>query len=77
MAIKLNRKAPVRISLVVLTVALYLVTLYIVAVSVDLDQVQVFDLLKWIIGVIGAAIAGDTWRPSGHAKPAMRVAASE
>lgn len=59
----LSRRFPVRASLVVL--AVFFVVFNIVAPHVGVPASD--DVVIAVIALIGTAIAGDTWRPSGHA----------
>lgn len=71
----LPRVFPVRVSLVVTSVALFLFVGWLQAVyGVDLSE-----LYKWLVGVIGVTVLGDTWRPSGWTRetpPAVEVQAT-
>lgn len=62
---ELKRTAPVRVSLVAVNVALFVFV--VVAIGIwDVPAGETFQGLMWVSGVIGAAILGDTWRPSGR-----------
>lgn len=72
---KLNRKMGVRVGFVLIAVICYFATL---AVLVTYPGVVAEDMtwsaLEWLIGAIGAAVLGDTVRPSGMTASAFRVA---
>lgn len=72
---KLNRKMGVRVGFVLIAVVCYFSTL---AVLVTFPGVVAQDMtwsaLEWLVGVIGAAVLGDTVRPSGMKASAFNVA---
>lgn len=57
----LGRTLPVRVSLIVIAIVLFLFVGYLHAAY----QVDMSELYKWLVGTIIVGIAGDTWRPSG------------
>jgi hypothetical protein len=61
LATSLNRKAPVRLSLVALASALFVITLVLEGVW----GVQGQETLKWFLGFLATAVGCDTVRPSG------------
>jgi hypothetical protein len=63
--VKIDRRLPVRVSLVVLNIALFVFTMVAIG-KLDIPASEAVEALMWCSGVIGAAIAGDSWRPSGH-----------
>jgi hypothetical protein len=69
---KMDRAVPVRVSLVVVAILLFGFVGFLQAFyAVDLSE-----LYKWLVGVIGVTVLGDTWRPSGWAAsrtPDIRV----
>lgn len=70
----LNRKLPVRASFVLVSIAIYGGTLAALALVPTLDQGGTWSAMQWLLGVVGAAIIGDTVRPSGQATSAFRGA---
>lgn len=64
----MHRRGGVRIGFVVAAVGVYFGSLLVLAVAPGLEQAGVLDAAQWVIGAIGAAILGDTVRPSGAAE---------
>lgn len=67
-----GRSIPVRVSLVVVAVLLF----GFVGALQAFYQVDLSELYKWLVGVIGVTVLGDTWRPSGYTaqtSPDIRV----
>jgi len=62
MATKITRKMAVRQSFVGLAVLVYFATLGIEAKY----GIQAQDSMQWLLGLIAAAVLGDTYRPSGY-----------
>lgn len=64
----LDRKFPVRVSLVAVNAVLYVFTVWAVT-HWEANTSEIFDGLVATCGVIAVAVTGDTWRPSGTVKP--------
>ena len=78
---KLERKyIGTRVGFTLVTVIVYFGTMAAIAWAlknnIALDQVQIWEVCKWVIGALIAAISGDTIRPSGNKKAAFGVTAS-
>jgi hypothetical protein len=64
---KLNRShLGVRVSYVMTSVGCFFVTLVALGTWPEISQPEVWSTLQWVLGGIGVAVAGDTYRPSGQ-----------
>lgn len=72
---KLDRKyMGIRVAFVLIAVVCYFGTLAALATFPEaLDQATTWNALEWLIGAIGAAVIGDTVRPSGMQASAFHV----
>jgi hypothetical protein len=71
---KLDRKyMGVRVGFVLVAVLVYFGTLGALALFPELDQATTWNALEWLVGAIGAAVIGDTVRPSGMKVSAFHV----
>ena len=69
----IRRVVGVRVFFVLVAILCYFVTMYALANYEVLDQVEAWSTMEWVIGVIGTAILGDTFRPSGASDSAFTV----
>lgn len=69
---KLPRRLPARLSISILAVIAYLLTILVVAKTRVAGDVSAsfFTALDVLLTLLGTAIVGDTWRPSGQSVPA-------
>lgn len=68
-------KFGVRTAYVAVVVAVWFGTLGVLALSPSMDSGPVLSALQWVVGVLGVAVAGDSFRPSGQAASAFTVTA--
>ena len=64
---KIERKLPVRVSAIVLSLILYVFTVFSVSFW-GAPAAETFEGLIAMCGVLGIFVAGDTYRPSGIVK---------
>ncbi len=62
-----------RVGFVGVGVVCYFGTLWGLATFPDLSQPEAWAALEWLLGMLGAAICGDTVRPSGMRQAAFGV----
>lgn len=65
-----------RVGFCLVAVVVYFGTMFVLANEPSLVQPEVWEVCKWVIGTLAAAIGGDTVRPSGKATGSFGVSSS-